>query len=122
LEGRVVRRDNVLTHRPGGPAGGYPRKTLREFVRAGLADAGYHSVALSRAVPTCSIIRVTSLDTGKSQLQGLVRVWLAKAAMAAIDTLDGRLPLTELVRDGTFRSRQREDTRNGDLKIELVDD
>ena len=133
VEDRIMHRDNgLLIDLPVLPAG-ITRKTLREFVRAGLADAGYHGVALSRAIPSCSIIRVTRLDTGKSQLKGLVRIWPAKAAMAAIDKLDGRLLLgrsmhvmrhlhsTEFAHDGTVSSRQG-GTRGGELKIELVDD
>ena len=115
LEDRIMHGDNgLLIDLPVLPAG-ITRKTLREFVRAGLADAGYHGVALSRAIPSCSIIRVTRLDTGKSQLQGLVRIWPAKAA---IDTLDGRpllerpmhvtrhLHSTEFAHDGAVSSRQ----------------
>jgi hypothetical protein len=126
------RDDGLLIDLPALPAG-VTRKALRDFLRAGLADAGYRGFALSRAIPECSILRVTNLTTGTSRLRGIVRIRPAKAGMAAMETLKGRLLLgapvrlrrhrhaTDFTDDGAHKSRYR-DSRCGAQKIELIDD
>ena len=125
------RNVGLLIDLPALPAG-VTCKALREFVRAGLADAGYRGFALVRAVSECSIIRVTDLVTGESTLRGMVRVWPAKAAMTAIEILRGRPLLgqpvevrrhvhaTAFASDGSYKPRP-PDPRCCERTIELIE-
>jgi hypothetical protein len=76
---------------------GVTRRALKQFVRSGLSDAGFRGLALARAIPDCSIIRITNTATGRTRLQGLVRIRPAKAAMLALTALQGRELLGEAV-------------------------
>lgn len=88
--------EGMLIDLPSLPAG-VTRKALRQFVRSGLSDAGFRGIALARAVPECSIIRITNTATGSSRLRGLVRIRPARAAMLAVRLLQGRELLGEAV-------------------------
>ena len=127
----MTKHDGILLVVPALPAG-VTRKVLKDFVRSGLADAGYQRLGIGSRLCRCAIIRVTDLASGRSRLQGLVHVWPARAAMAAIQTLGGRelLGKPRQVRRYVHGSRVGSGgamkslsgtQRRSELKIELVD-
>jgi RNA recognition motif-containing protein len=114
------------------------RKEIKAFVQGAIRGSDRRSFALKAAVCNCSILRITDPATGDSQLHGLVEVQPARAAMLAIEELNGK-PLNGVrvevrryhhrspLRDrrkappaaGTSDNRQGE-RRRRNLKIELV--
>lgn len=127
----MTRHEGILLVVPALPAG-VTHKALKQFVRSGLADAGFQRLGLATALCRCAIVRVTDLVSGRTRLQGLVHVWPARAAMAAIRTLGGRELLGKPMQvrryvhgsrfgsAGALRPPSRKQ-RRCELRIELVD-
>jgi hypothetical protein len=106
------------------------RKTLKQFVRQGLSDSGYRGLTLAMAVSRCSIIRVTDPTSGKSERHGIICIRPAKAAMDAMEVLQGRPLLGEPVQIRRYLQRSQAGSGDGngvgerrrpDLKLEILD-
>lgn len=69
---------------------GVTRKELKAFVQSALHGDTRLPFARTTAVCNCSILRITDPTNGSSELHGLVEVQPAKAAMQAIEELNGK--------------------------------
>lgn len=65
-------------------------RELKSFVQAAVRDPNPRAFTVTAAVCDCSILRLTDRTTGISELHGLVEVQPAKAAIRAIEELNGR--------------------------------
>jgi len=107
------------------------RKDVKQFVRDGLAESGYHGLALFGAVTRCSILCVTDPVSGKSECHGLVQIRPAKAAMQAIEALNGKELLGSKVEVRRYHQRSglpsalasaaQKERRRRELKLDLVE-
>mgnify|MGYP001025961580 FL=1 len=107
------------------------RKDVKQFVRDGLAESGYHGLALYSAVTSCTILCVTDPVSGKSECHGLVQIRPAKAAMQAIEALNGKELLGSKVEVRRYHQRSglpsalasaaQKERRRRELKLDLVE-
>lgn len=117
---------------------GLKRKELKAFVQASVRSRDDHSFYLKAKVCNCAILRITDRSNGDVEHHGLVEVQPARAAIRAIDELNGtvlkgtriqvrRYRHRSPLRDGgtnTFVQEQTDsrpqERRRSNLKIDLV--
>ena len=66
------------------------RKELKAFIQSAVKSAGNRSFSFKATVCTCTILRITDRSNGTVEHHGLVEVQPAKAAMQAIEELNGK--------------------------------
>lgn len=131
------KRGSIMLFLRGLPEG-LKRKDLKTFIQAVLKSADNRPFYSKATVSTCTILKITDQSNGTVEHHGLVEVQPAKAAIQAIETLNGkglrgariearryhhRTPLrdprrTEIAPDHS--ENRREERRRGNIKIDLV--
>lgn len=114
------------------------RKELKAFIQSAVESADNRSFYFKVTVCTCTILRITDQSNGSVEHHGLVEIQPAKAAMQAIEVLNGkdfkgariearryhhRTPLRDRRREkityDQAENRQKE-RRRRNIKIDLV--
>lgn len=80
-------------------------KKLKLFVQGAVKDLDRDAFSVKATVCTCSIIRISDPDCGECELFGLVEIQPAKAAMHAIEVLNGKDLNGELVEVRRYHHR-----------------
>jgi RNA recognition motif-containing protein len=114
------------------------QKELRAFVQEAVRPRHKRSFSLKAAVSNCTILRITDQTNGATEHHGLVEIHPAKAAIGAIETLNGktlkgasievrryhhRTPLRDRRRNRSeqdYPDQRKEDRRRRFIKIDLV--
>lgn len=114
------------------------RRELKAFVQAAVSSASNRAFSFNANVCACSILRLTDRSSGSVEHHGLVEVKPAKAAMQAIEDLNGkefngvriearryhhRTHLRDRRRNRIALDRtenRRDDRRRRDIKVDLV--
>lgn len=117
---------------------GLTRKELKSFILRAVKPPHMRSFFLKAAVTSCTILRITDHSNGATEHHGLVEIQPAKAAIRAIDELNGktlkgstievrryhhRTPLRDRRRNRIKRDHpdnRQEDRRRRHIKIDLV--
>lgn len=115
------------------------RKELKAFIKSAITSTNNRTFPFKATLRTCTILRITDQSDSTVEHHGLVEVQPAKAAMQAIEALNGkelkgariearryhhRTPLRDRRRNKIAReqseNRQR-DRRRRNIKIDLVE-
>lgn len=131
------KRGSMMLFLPGLPQH-LTRKELKAFVQAGLKSPEDRPFSVKANVCACTILRITDQCDGNIEHHGLVEVQPAKAAIRAIDELNGRelngtrIQVRRYHHRSPLRDRRRnqappeqaenrkQERRRRDLKIDLV--
>ena len=84
---------------------GISRKELKAFIQNSVQQLGSRPFSLKAAVCNCSIVCISDSESGTREYHGLVEIQPAKAAMEAIQALDGKMLMGQRLEVRRYRQR-----------------